>query len=338
MPDEANLNLVQKLAKIREMVEVLRKNKSGFNYKYVTEDEILARVAAGMKKYGVSLQPSIVPGTLSVTPVSYTKTKNTKSGDQLKEEINETLVHAELTFTWVNCDDVNDTLVVPWALVGQQGDASQAFGSGLTYANRYYMLKFFQIATPDDDPDNWRSKKEEAEQEAEMAIVRPIITKIDDHVKAYLNANENEASARKALIEVVKKYVKDGNKPTADYMNYLTDPTVAGELLEELDFLDASIYHLDGPDALKHLDRLLAIDKLKGIQWVYGAGQPTASHWIPVLKKIQDAGKMIQIDVVPEELDIMLENLKPEGVMYTINARTEEEGRALMKKVERYKR
>lgn len=47
---------------------------------------------------------------------------------------------------------------------------------------------------------------------------------------------------------------------------------------------------------------------------------------------------MIQIDVVPEELDIMLENLKPEGVMYTINARTEEEGRALMKKVERYKR
>ena len=96
------------------------------------------------------------------------------------------------------------------------------------------MLKFFQIATPDDDPDNWRSKKEEAEQEAEMAIVRPIITKIDDHVKAYLNANENEASARKALIEVVKKYVKDGNKPTADYMNYLTDPTVAGELLEEL--------------------------------------------------------------------------------------------------------
>ena len=102
------------------------------------------------------------------------------------------------------------------------------------YANRYFMLKFFQIATPDDDPDNWRSKKEEAEQEAEMAIVRPIITKIDDHVKAYLNANENEAGARKALIEVVKKYVKDGNKPTADYMNYLTDPTVAGELLEEL--------------------------------------------------------------------------------------------------------
>lgn len=234
MTEEVNLNLVQKLAKIREMVEVLRKNKSGFNYKYVTEDEILARVAAGMKKYGVSLQPSIVSGTLSVTPVNYTKTKNTKSGEQLKEEINETLVHAELVFTWVNLDDSKDTISIPWVLVGQQGDASQAFGSGLTYANRYFMLKFFQIATPDDDPDKWRSKKEEAEQEAEMAVVRPIIAKIDEYVNAYLDASSNPAAARKSLIELIKKYVKNGNKPTADYMNYLTDPETAGKLLEDL--------------------------------------------------------------------------------------------------------
>lgn len=60
---------------------------------------------------------------------------------------------------------------------------------------------------------------------------------------------------------------------------------VVGELLEELDFLDASIYHLDGPDALKHLDRLLAIDKLKGIQWVYGAGQPQPLIGFLYLKK-----------------------------------------------------
>ena len=38
-----DLNLVQKLAGIRKMVEVIRKNKSGYNYKYVSEDEILAR-------------------------------------------------------------------------------------------------------------------------------------------------------------------------------------------------------------------------------------------------------------------------------------------------------
>ena len=31
-----DLNLVQKLAGIRKMVEVIRKNKSGYNYKYVS--------------------------------------------------------------------------------------------------------------------------------------------------------------------------------------------------------------------------------------------------------------------------------------------------------------
>ena len=75
MAEETVLNLVQKLAKIREMIEVLRKNKSGFNYKYVTEDEILARVAAGMKKYNVSLKPSVVPGTLASSSIHYQKTK-----------------------------------------------------------------------------------------------------------------------------------------------------------------------------------------------------------------------------------------------------------------------
>lgn len=234
MSEEKALNLVQKLAKIREMVEVLRKNKSGFNYKYVTEDEILARVAAGMKKYGVSLKPSVVPGTLVTSPIHYQKTKKSKSGDPIVEDIYETLVQADLVFTWIDCDNQDDKMEVTWALIGQQGDAAQAFGSALTYANRYFMLKFFQIATPDDDPDNWRSKKEEAEAEAELAVTRQLIAKIDAHVHTYLDANNNSDEARKKLTEVVKKYVRNGNKPTADYMNYLTDPSVAAKLLEEL--------------------------------------------------------------------------------------------------------
>ena len=39
------MNLYQKLAKIRKQVEVIRKNKKGFNYSYVSDDEILARVS-----------------------------------------------------------------------------------------------------------------------------------------------------------------------------------------------------------------------------------------------------------------------------------------------------
>ena len=86
------------------------------------------------------------------------------------------------------------------------------------------------------------------------------------------------------------------------------------ELMEEIEWLDGkTIFHLDGPGALKHLDMLLEIPKLAGIQWVYGAGQPTAAYWVPVLKKIQAAGKLIHIHIVPEDLDVLLEEIKPEG-------------------------
>jgi hypothetical protein len=104
---------------------------------------------------------------------------------------------------------------------------------------------------------------------------------------------------------------------------------VIEELRAELAYLDASIFHLDGPGALRHLDRLLEIRELRGIQWVYGAGQPGAAHWVPVLKKIQAAGKTFQVSTTPEDLPVLLENLEPQGAMYIISAKDEAQARNL---------
>lgn len=228
------LTLVQRLEKMQEMVEVIRKNKSNFKGKYVSEDELLAKVAAGKKKYNVFLKQQIVPGTAEVTHIHYTKQKVLKSGDVIDDDVSLMLVRGELIYTWINCDDPSDTMEVPWFFCGVMEDAAQALGSALTYANRYFQLKFFQIATPDDDPDNWRSKKEEAEEEAQLAVAKEIVTKIDGYVHSYLDLNDNSDEARKKLTELVKQYVKNGSKPTADYLTYLTDPQVAVLLLSAL--------------------------------------------------------------------------------------------------------
>ena len=229
------MSIYQKLAGIRKMVEVIRKNKSGYNYKYVSEDEILARVTAGMDKYHVLLYPGIVPNTAVITPYNYTKIKSTKNGDKLEESINEVLVNADMTFTWVNLDNPSDQLVVPWVIVGQQGDASQAVGSGLSYLHRYFMLKFFQIATPDDDPDNWRSKKMEAAEAEERQIVNGLVEEIDGMVSNYLSAITDEEQlkdARTKLTAVVKKYVKDEKgKPSGNY-RLITTVKAATDLMD----------------------------------------------------------------------------------------------------------
>lgn len=59
---------------------------------------------------------------------------------------------------------------------------------------------------------------------------------------------------------------------------------------------------------------MLAIDELDAIQWVYGAGQGRASDWLEVYQTCQAAGKGLQITIEPDELDAIMENLKPEGV------------------------
>jgi len=89
-------------------------------------------------------------------------------------------------------------------------------------------------------------------------------------------------------------------------------------IVKECRQVDASIYHLDGPNALRHLDSLLEIPELNAIQWVYGAGRGRATDWIPVYQRCQAAGKGIQLLIEPDELETIIEHLRPEGVWLAI--------------------
>ena len=87
-------------------------------------------------------------------------------------------------------------------------------------------------------------------------------------------------------------------------------------IIEECEKLDHSIYHLDGPNALKHLDVLLEIKKLDAVQWVCGAGNDGFNRWIPVYQKVQKAHKGVHLGIDASELDDVFANLKPDGVWF----------------------
>ena len=52
---------------------------------------------------------------------------------------------------------------------------------------------------------------------------------------------------------------------------------------------------MDGVGQIPHLDSLLEIDELDGVQWVPGDGKPDPGHWPEIHRKIHNAGKKIQI-------------------------------------------
>ncbi len=114
--------------------------------------------------------------------------------------------------------------------------------------------------------------------------------------------------------------------------------TILPSLAWEMQYLDRNIFHLDGPGALRHLDALLAQPRLNGVQWVCGAGQGPARKWIDVYKRIQAAGKSIQL--MAENFDdamAVAEHLKPQGVWFCIGGSySETEGNDILRKITRW--
>lgn len=218
------LNLIQKLAKIRDIASVAKRDKQGYGYTYVDITAILAKVTAGMKKYGVSLIPCVVPNTAKVETTTTVDTKLDKAGKPYEKKITETMVTADMVFRWVNDDDLTDTLDIPWFVVGAQSDPSQAWGSGLTYTLRQFLTAYFQIAQSDLDPDDYRTKQREAEASEEKAIAEGLIEQFDIIVKQYISDNPDKSEEVKNFIA---KYVKK-----AAYRS-IKEPKLAAKLLED---------------------------------------------------------------------------------------------------------
>lgn len=219
------MNLYEKLARVRQRVEIMQKDASGYNYSFVSGESLLAKITGLMKELNISLIPRIVPGTMQVSRVATPKKKFMNEVGLYDDATYEYLVQAEMEYTWVNNENPEEKVIVPWVFVGSQSDPSQAFGSGLTYAARYFLLRFFSVATDELDPDNWRSKQRAAEVEEEKLIADKIIEEVDKTIHTYLDANPKGGPAVKKIVE---KFRKDG-----DYFK-IKESVVASKLLDEL--------------------------------------------------------------------------------------------------------
>lgn len=213
--DTKSMSLLQKLAGVREIADILEKDKKGYGYTYTSEEEILLKVRAGLSKYNVTIYPSFVHESIKLEPRRFTKQKynrDTKSYEPGDEQVEHT-ISAWLNFHIINNDDPDDAITVPWYMTASTGDPSQAMGSALTYANRYFLLKFFNIATSEDDPDEWRKRNQDAMHADEIAAASKVVDQIAGVVKQHLKQED-----RAKFADMLKKYIIVNGAPSADYM------------------------------------------------------------------------------------------------------------------------
>jgi hypothetical protein len=88
----------------------------------------------------------------------------------------------------------------------------------------------------------------------------------------------------------------------------------------EMEPFERSIFHLDGPQALKHLDTTLALPGLNALQWVFGAGQEPANRWLDVYGHARAAHKSVQV-LAQDPIDalLVLDAVGPNGLWLCID-------------------
>lgn len=147
------MSIYKKLLELQKAVAGLTKDKSGNSYQYVSGDKVLGIVRPKMDDLGLILVPEVVESSFTRQDYNlYDKNGNPK----LKSEI---FCALKLKFTWVDTES-GETLVCFWASSGQN-NWDKGLGSALTYGERYFLLKFFHIATDRDDVDAPKTAEQE---------------------------------------------------------------------------------------------------------------------------------------------------------------------------------
>lgn len=69
--------------------------------------------------------------------------------------------------------------------------------------------------------------------------------------------------------------------------------------------LDNVLYHLDGPDAIKHLDAIMEIEEIDALQWTSGDHGPDGAleDWYVIYDKARAAGKSLWIKIYSGEFE-----------------------------------
>lgn len=138
------MSVYKKMHQVQAATRSLAANTEGqtgaAKYNYVSGAKLLGVIRPLMDKLGLILTQEVVD--IKNEPITYM----TKNGEKT-----EMFTTAHIRFTWVDTDDGSQ--VVNDFFANGMNAWDKGLGSALTYAERYYLMKTFHIATDEDDVD-----------------------------------------------------------------------------------------------------------------------------------------------------------------------------------------
>lgn len=134
------MSIYKKLLQLQKSVKALGKDAKGQSYEYVSGSKLLFYVRPKMDELGLLLKQEII------SVENHREDYQTRNGAK-----SEMFCSVDMRFTWVDVE-TGETDVNLFHANGMNG-WDKGLGSALTYAERYFILKYFHIATDEDDVD-----------------------------------------------------------------------------------------------------------------------------------------------------------------------------------------
>lgn len=113
---------------------------------------------------------------------------------------------------------------------------------------------------------------------------------------------------------------------------------VVPSLTRQCEYLDYSMFHLDGSSCLDKLDLLLEIESLTAIEWTADPKVPSGGNacWYDMYQRILKAGKQVQVLYPePHELEPLLDATGGNGIYFLVWAADEKRAEAYQNAVDR---
>jgi len=148
------MNIYQKLIGVRKEVPYLQKENAGAQYKYVSSSQVLAGCKAKMDELGLLLIPAVIGHKV----IESTVEQHEKDTGFVTKRTTTYFTELDMTMTWVNAENPEETIMCTWYGQGVDIAGEKGVGKAMTYAEKYFMLKFFNIPTDKDDPDSFQDK------------------------------------------------------------------------------------------------------------------------------------------------------------------------------------
>jgi hypothetical protein len=102
------------------------------------------------------------------------------------------------------------------------------------------------------------------------------------------------------------------------------------EIRRQTEWLDYTVYHVDGIGAFAHVPALCELPRLQAIQILPGAGKPSPLHYLDLLRYVQERGKNLHITIDWTEVETALKLLDRRGLFIATHCPSEAVGRELI--------